>query len=82
MAKYLQDNPDVNISVVGFADKDTGSAAYNQTLSQKRAQAVADRLVKKYGIAESRLDVKAEGSSEQPYPANNDWNRIVIFVNK
>ena len=82
MAKYLQDNPDVKVSVVGFADKDTGSAAYNQTLSQKRAQAVADRLVKKYGVAASRLEVKAEGSSEQPYPDNNDWNRIVIFVNK
>lgn len=82
MAQYLKNNPDVNISVVGFADKDTGSAAYNQALSVRRAQAVADSLVKKYGVASNRIEVKGEGSSEQPYPANNDWNRIVIFVNK
>lgn len=82
MAQYLKENPDVNISVIGFADKDTGSAAYNQALSVRRAQAVADSLVKKYGVASNRIEVKGEGSAEQPYPANNDWNRIVIFVNK
>lgn len=82
MAQYLKDNPEVNIAVVGFADKDTGSAQYNQALSLRRAQAVADSLVKNYGVAANRIEVKAQGSSEQPYPANNDWNRIVIFVNK
>ncbi len=82
MAEYMKANPDVQISVVGFADKDTGSAAYNQALSIRRAQAVADCMVKKYGVAANRIYVKGEGSAEQPYPANNDWNRIVIFVNK
>ena len=82
MAQYLKDNPSVNIVVAGYADKDTGTAEYNQALSQRRAQAVADALVKKYGISSDRISVQAEGSSTQPYPANNDWNRIVIFENK
>ena len=80
MAQYMKENPDVSIAVVGFADKDTGSAEYNQDLSMRRAQAVADRMINDYGIPAGRVAVQAEGSSEQPYPAYNDWNRIVIFV--
>lgn len=82
MSQYLKEYPDVNVTVVGFADKDTGTAEYNQALSERRAQAVADALTGEYGIAASRIAVKGVGSSEQPYPDNNDWNRIVIFVNK
>lgn len=82
MAQYLKDNPSVNITVAGYADKDTGTAEYNQALSQRRAQAVADALTTKYGIPSSRIAIQAEGSATQPYPANNDWNRIVIFVNQ
>ena len=82
MAQYLKDNPNVNITVAGYADKDTGTAEYNQALSQRRAQAVAEALTKTYGISSSRISIAAEGSATQPYPANNDWNRIVIFENK
>ena len=82
MAQYLKENPEVSITVAGYADKDTGTAEYNQGLSQRRAKAVADSLVKTYGIASDRISVAAEGSATQPYPDNNDWNRIVMFVNK
>lgn len=78
MAEYLKANPDVKIKVIGYADKDTGTAAYNMKLSLRRAQAVADALTQKYGIAADRLKVSAEGSSVQPY-TTNDWNRIVFF---
>lgn len=82
MAQYLKDYPDLKITVVGYADKDTGTAEYNQALSERRAQAVADMLTQKYGVASGRITVKGEGSSEQPYPSDNDWNRIVIFATK
>ena len=67
--------------VVGYADKDTGTADYNLQLSEKRANAVADALVNTYGIDRSRLTVKYDGSDVQPY-STNDWNRIVIFTQK
>lgn len=82
MAQYLKENPEVNITVAGYADKDTGTAEYNQQLSERRAKAVVDALTKQYGIAADRISVQANGSASQPYPANNDWNRIVIFENK
>lgn len=78
-AQYLKDNPDVKVLIKGYADKDTGTSAYNQKLSERRAQAVYDILTKTYGINPNRLSMDAEGSSVQPYSTNN-WNRIVIFV--
>lgn len=79
MAEYLKANPSQNVVVCGYADKDTGTAEYNMELSQKRAQAVVDELVNTYGINPNRLSIQYNGSDSQPYPANNDWNRIVIF---
>ena len=78
-AQYLQANPDQTLAIVGYADKDTGTSAYNMALSKRRAQAVYDALVNKYGINPDRLTIVAQGSDSQPYDVNN-WNRIVIFV--
>ncbi|MDE6558661.1 MAG: OmpA family protein [Muribaculaceae bacterium] len=79
MAQWLKDNPKENITIVGFADKDTGSSEYNMQLSKERAEAVCNQLVEKYGIAKDRLTVRYDGSDVQPYDVNN-WNRIVIFT--
>ncbi|MCM1449448.1 MAG: OmpA family protein [Clostridiales bacterium] len=78
LAEYLKANPDVNVVLQGYADKGTGTAEYNMSLSKRRAQAVYDALTKNYGIKGNRLSINAEGSSVQPY-STNDWNRIVIF---
>ena len=78
-AEYLKANPSVNVLIKGYADKDTGTSAYNKELSVKRAQAVYNALTKTYGIDKSRLAIEGEGSTQQPYDVNN-WNRIVIFV--
>ena len=82
VAQYLKQNPDASVTIAGYADKDTGTADYNMELSRRRADAVRNQLVNDYGINPDRLSIAAEGSSEQPYPDNNDWNRIVIFSNK
>ncbi len=78
-AKYLQENPKVNITVTGYADKATGTPAINQRLSEQRAKAVADILINKYGIAASRINVQASGDREQPFEIDA-WNRVVIFT--
>lgn len=81
MAQWMKSNPDQKIVIGGYADKDTGTSAYNLELSKKRAEAVYKVLTEKYGIAPSRLAVKYDGSNVQPY-STNDWNRIVIFSDK
>ncbi len=78
IAQWMKENPEQNVAIVGYADKDTGTSSYNMGLSKRRAQAVYDALVNKYGINPDRLAISAEGSDVQPYDVNN-WNRIVIF---
>ncbi len=78
VAEYLKANPEVNLSIEGYADKDTGTSAYNMKLSERRAAAVAKVLTDEYGISASRLTQKYYGSDQQPYNTNN-WNRIVLF---
>lgn len=77
-AKYLQDNPDKKVKIVGYADKQTGTASINMKLSEKRAKNVANALINKYNIASNRVTVEWKGDTEQPY-AENAWNRVAIF---
>jgi len=62
VAKMLQQNPDVKVSVEGHTDN-VGSAAAKQTLSEKRAQAVVAWL-SSHGIEGSRLQAKGWGASK------------------
>lgn len=55
VAKFLKDNPSINIYVVGHTDM-KGSLSYNLTLSKNRAKAIVDALVKTYKIDTSRLE--------------------------
>ena len=51
---------DKKFVVTGYADSKTGSADYNQALSQKRAETVADELVK-MGVNRSNIEIVAKG---------------------
>lgn len=77
-AEYLKANPNAKVKIVGYADKQTGSAAFNMKLSEKRAKTVAKVLVDKYKISSDRVSTEWKGSTEQPYK-ENAWNRVAIF---
>ncbi|MEA4979089.1 MAG: OmpA family protein [Petrimonas sp.] len=77
-AEYLKANPNATVKIVAYADKQTGTPAYNLALSEKRAKAVANALTSEYGIDNSRISIDWKGDTEQPY-AENDWNRVAIF---
>ena len=79
--RILKENPDLKVTLKGYADKNTGSATYNKRLSVRRAEAVKKVIVDKYGIDTDRIDVLGVGDTEQLYNDNN-WNRVVIFVEK
>lgn len=78
VARVLKDNPDVKITVVGFADY-TGSDQYNMKLSEKRANEVKRLLTKKYGIAESRISTDYKGKSVAFGDIQYSLNRRVSF---
>jgi len=61
-AEVLVKYPDTYITVEGHTDS-TGSAQYNQRLSELRANAVRDLLVKD-GVPANRIDTKGYGASD------------------
>ncbi|MEN8230403.1 MAG: OmpA family protein [Bacteroidota bacterium] len=62
LVETLNDNPNVTIELMSHTDsRDT--PAFNQELSQKRAQSVVDYLISK-GIASDRLAAKGYGESQ------------------
>jgi len=67
-AQYLADNPDNDAVIAGHTDS-TGTDEYNQWLSERRAQAVHDRLVNDHGVDPARLKVVGYGES-QPMATN------------
>jgi outer membrane protein OmpA-like peptidoglycan-associated protein len=62
VARSLQKYPDSIVQVIGHTDN-TGSAEYNQTLSELRAEAVADRLMDA-GVAFERIETIGRGESD------------------
>jgi OOP family OmpA-OmpF porin len=68
VAIILEKNPEMEVEVQGHTDN-TGTAEYNQWLSEKRAQKVKDYLVSK-GIDPSRLEAKGYGFT-QPVASND-----------
>lgn len=78
--KYLDEHPNVNLIVTGYADIQTGNPAYNLKLSERRAQAVYNMMVKEFGVDPSRIRTDFKGDSLQPYQLKNEWNRVVVFI--
>ena len=75
VANYLKNNPDASITVNGYASPE-GTEEYNLQLSQRRADAVKNILVDKYGIAASRINAIGHGVGDIfSEPA---WNRVGI----
>ncbi|GFM85992.1 membrane protein [Pseudomonas cichorii] len=70
LAQFLQENPDRKVIVEGYTDS-TGSAEYNQSLSERRANSVRAALVR-VGVDPSRIVAQGYGKE---YPvADNTSN--------
>lgn len=60
IVRFLTENPQISIEIGGHTDN-TGNAAYNQQLSEKRAKAVYNYILAK-GISQKRLTARGFGS--------------------
>ena len=67
LSDSLNKYPDSFVTIVGHTDN-TGSAGYNQNLSERRAQSVASVLVSG-GVPQGRLDIVGAGEN-QPIATN------------
>jgi OOP family OmpA-OmpF porin len=60
VAAWLEANPDGTIALVGHTDA-SGSLAANIALSERRAEAVAEALVDRYGVDRDRVVARGVG---------------------
>lgn len=79
-ADAIKDLPEgVKVKVTGYADIQTASQGYNKALSERRANAVANMLVDKYGVNRDRLVVEAQGGVDNMFLNDSKLSRCVII---
>lgn len=78
VGRWLQEHPDATATVTASTDT-VGKPAYNQALSQNRANAVVQRLVKE-GAKTSQLTIKAFGEAIGPDNTPNQNHRVAIII--
>ena len=78
LAKLMEKNADIRLQIVGHTSSE-GDPAFNQKLSEERAQAAVDFLVSR-GVDASRLQAQGKGSSEPIDENNPDANRRTEFI--
>jgi len=71
LADYAKEN-NANLVVTGYADSATGSAPYNQKLSERRAETVANELVK-MGVSRDQITTEGKGGVNDLSPVS--YNR-------
>ncbi len=78
MAEQMKANPDKRYTIVGYADKATGTPEFNLQLSQKRAENVYNVLTKEFGVNPSQLKVEYKGGVSDLFDGNS-LNRVAII---
>ena len=77
IAKYMNNNKDAKIKISGYASPE-GSKELNQKLSEKRAEACKNILVKKYKIATDRIQTEGLGATDKLFD-EVEFNRVALF---
>lgn len=75
IAAYLNNHPKAKVQIRGYASQD-GNLEFNERLAAARAESVKNSLIKRYKIAESRIDAKGEGIGHMF--SEESWNRVSI----
>jgi len=79
LARLLTSHPEMKVRIIDHTSRE-GAEDVNQRLSEARAKATVDFLVKERNIDPSRLEFKGAGSSQPIDPDQLDINRRTEFV--
>lgn len=79
LAKIInEDKSDKTYIVTGYADKETGSASWNQKLSEKRANAISNVLINEYNVPAEKIQKAYKGGVDNMFYNDRRLNRCVI----
>ena len=79
VAKMIKSTPEKKFSVIGYADKQTGTPEGNAQLASGRAQNVYNILVNQYGVNPSQLVKDSKGGVDYMYMNDEQLSRSVII---
>ncbi len=77
IAGYMKKHPDAKVEIKGYASPE-GNPELNQRLSQARADAVKNALIKKHKIAANRLTAVGMGATDELFE-EVEFNRVATF---
>ena len=77
IANYMKKHPEAKVKISGYASPE-GNPELNQSLSEARAEAVKNVLVKKYKIAADRLETEGLGATDKLFD-EVEFNRVATF---
>lgn len=78
IGEFLKDHRECKVDIKSYADKGTGTPAYNKKLAAKRCEKAVKALTDA-GVSRSSITANSYGDTVQPY-AENDKNRVSIIV--
>ncbi len=78
VAEAIRQNPGKIFTIDGYADNQTGSAAYNLRLSQKRAQNVYNLLTREFGVDPDQLKVTGKGGVDKLFESSSLSRAAII----
>ena len=74
----IKQYPAAKFRVTGYADEQTGTAAYNEALSKQRAEAVYNVLVNKYNVNPNQLILSYKGGVADLFDGQPRLSRATI----
>ena len=81
-AKIMKENKNAVYTIIGYADKGTGTKEFNQFLSKSRAEAVYNCMDNELGVPASQLKITYEGGVDNMFYDDPRVSRAVITVIK
>ena len=80
VAEFLKGVKDGEITITSYADKGTGTPQSNMKYSKQRAENTKKALIEK-GVDPNMIkSVEWKGDTVQPYPDDNDKNRLSVIT--
>ena len=77
IAQYMKNHKNAKVEIKGYASPE-GSKELNQKLSEARAEAVKNILVKKHKISADRLTATGMGATDKLFE-QVEFNRVATF---
>jgi outer membrane protein OmpA-like peptidoglycan-associated protein len=80
VADLIKSTPNTKYLVCGYADKQTATPAHNLMLSENRANAVYDALVKEFGVDPNQLIKDFKGGVDYMFYNMKELSRCVMIT--